>query len=150
MFHRIGLSYLYMALNMINREDLAYKIITIDGYPSYKNWFLDGATTLYEYWDCYESKNHHMYSDVLSWIMKTIVGISPDENLPTFEKVEIKPNFFNGLCYAKGSLDSVNGEIKVEWTRENNKIELAIFAPVDNFVVYNGKYLSKGNNEFVI
>ena len=150
MFHRIGLRYLYMALNMINREDLAYKIITIDGYPSYKNWFLDGATTLYEYLDCYESKNHHMYSDVLSWIMKTIVGISPDENLPTFEKVEIKPNFFNGLCYAKGSLDSVNGEIKVEWTRENNKIELAIFAPVDNFVVYNGKYLSKGNNEFII
>ena len=91
-----------------------------------------------------------MYSDVLSWMMKTIVGISPDENLPTFEKVEIKPNFFNGLCYAKGSLDSVNGEIKVEWTRENNKIELAIFAPVDNFVVYNGKYLSKGNNEFII
>ena len=150
MFHRIGLRYLYMALNMINREDLAYKIITIDGYPSYKNWFLDGATTLYEYWDCYESKNHHMYSDVLSWMMKTIVGITPDENLPTFEKVEIKPNFFNGLCYAKGSLDSVNGEIKVEWTRENNKIELAIFAPVDNFVVYNGKYLSKGNNEFII
>lgn len=150
MFHRIGLRYLYMALNMINREDLAYKIITIDGYPSYKNWFLDGATTLYEYWDCYESKNHHMYSNVLSWMMKTIVGISPDENLPTFEKVEIKPNFFNGLCYAKGSLDSVNVEIKVEWTRENNKIELAIFAPVDNFVVYNGKYLSKGNNEFII
>lgn len=150
MFHRIGLRYLYMALNMINREDIAYKIITIDGYLSYKNWFLDGATTLYEYWDCYESKNHHMYSNVLSWMMKTIVGITPDENLPTFEKVEIKPNFFNGLCYAKGSLDSVNGEIKVEWTRENNKIELAIFAPVDNFVVYNGKYLSKGNNEFII
>lgn len=106
MFHRIGLRYLYMALNMINREDLAYKIITIDGYPSYKNWFLDGATTLYEYWDCYESKNHHMYSDVLSWIMKTIVGISPDDNAATFDKIEVNPYYFSGLTFANGSYES--------------------------------------------
>lgn len=83
-------------------------------------------------------------------MIKTILGISPDENVPFFEKIEIKPYFFEGLSFAKGSLNSVKGKIKVSWMREENKIKLTVFSPTDDFVIYNGKYLSKGENEFTL
>lgn len=146
----VGLRYLYMALNMIGKQELAYRLITTNGYPTYYNWLLDGATTLYEFWDCKESKNHHMYSDFMSWMMKTIVGICPDENAPTFEKVAVEPYFFESLSYVKGSYESVKGEIKIEWKRENEKINMVIIAPESNFVYYKGKALEKGENKFII
>lgn len=83
-------------------------------------------------------------------MIKTILGISPDENALFYEEIEIKPYFFDGLSFAKGSLNSVKGKIKVSWMREENKIKLTVFSPTDDFVIYNGKYLSKGNNEFII
>ncbi|MEE0946147.1 MAG: family 78 glycoside hydrolase catalytic domain [Acutalibacteraceae bacterium] len=146
----VGLRYLYMALNMTGNQEIAYRIISRNGYPSYYNWLLDGATTLYEFWDSKESKNHHMYSDFMSWMMKTIVGISPDDNAASFDIIEIAPYFFNELKYAKGSYESVKGEIKVEWKRVDDKIELLIVSPQNNFAYYNGKVLDKGENRFII
>ncbi len=146
----VGLRHLYMALNMLGKEEIAYRIITISGYPTYNNWLLMKATTLFEFWDCKESKNHHMYSDFISWMMKTIVGISPDDNAATFETINVEPYFFEYLNYANGSYESVKGEIKVNWKREDGKINLVIFAPDSDFVYYKGKALDKGENKFII
>ena len=146
----VGLRHLYIALNMIGQQEMAYRIITNVGYPGYYNWIIKNATTLFEFWDSYESKNHHMYSDFMSWLIKTVVGISPDDNASTFEKIDIDPYFFANLKYAKGSYNSVKGEVKVQWEKTTDNIRLIVNAPTDNFVYYKGKALDKGENEFII
>ena len=91
-----------------------------------------------------------MYSDVLSWMMTTIIGISPNDNAATFERIEIKPYFFKGLNFARGYYDSPKGKVFVAWERLENSILLRIDAPEDKFVFYDNQYLLKGTTEFVL
>ncbi len=143
-----GLRHLYIALNKCGLHDYAYKIITAKGFPSYSVWLEDGATTLYEMWDVVASKNHHMYSDFMSWMMKTIIGINQAEDSVAFAKVNISPIFFEELDYAKGSSDTVNGKVEVEWKRENGKVYLKVMIPDGMEAYYRGTKLCAGINEF--
>lgn len=146
----VGIRYLYMALNMCGLQEYAYKILTVRGYPSYVDWLDNGATTLFEYWNMRSSKNHHMYSDFMSWMMKTVVGICPDENRPSFESVEVKPYFFEKLSYAKGHYEAPFGRVEVEWRREQDGIHLEIIAPKSDTVIYGESYLPKGKSIFIV
>ena len=124
----VGLRYLYLALNKAGLAEYAYKILNAKGFPSYSAWVEDGATTLYEYWDATTSKNHHMYSDFMSWIIKTVLGIAPLADAPGFEKANITPFFFEDLDFAEGYCDTVRGRISVRWEREAGKIRLHVRA----------------------
>ena len=88
----------------------------------------DGATTLYEYWDSTTSKNHHMYSDFMSWIVKTVLGIAPSPSAPGFARVDIAPFFFEDLDFAEGACNTVRGRISVRWEREGERVRLTAFA----------------------
>ena len=146
----VGLRHLYMALNICGLEDYAMRIVLASGYPSYREWLDKDATTLWEMWDCKLSRNHHMYSDVLSWLMKSVVGISPDDQAETFEKIEIKPYYFDNLNFAKGYYDSTKGRVTVEWKRVDGGVELKIDSPICNYVYYNGQFTEKGETVFFI
>lgn len=145
----VGIRHLYMALNKCGLEDYAYRIITAKGFPSYSYWLEDGATTLYERWNKEESKNHHMYSDFMSWMMKTIVGIRQTSDSVGFQKTEIKPFFFKELSYARGYSDTVSGTVKVEWQRINHQIHLKIWIPETMSATFEGNLLQTGLNEFI-
>lgn len=146
----VGIRRLYIALNKCGLEEYAYKIITAKGFPSYLNWMEDGATALYERWDMSESQNHHMYSDFMSWMIKTILGISPDINYPGYERMDINPYFIKQLSYAKGYCDTVRGRISVEWKRIGDKIKLRIDTPYAAEVYYKGKKLKSGSNTITL
>jgi alpha-L-rhamnosidase len=146
----VGLRYLYIALNKAGLEEYAYKIINAKGFPSYRAWVDDGATTLYEYWDSTTSKNHHMYSDFMSWMIKTVLGINPSFDAPAFKKVDINPYFFEDLDYAEGSSDTVSGKISVSWKRKEGRVTLKIDVPGGIEAYYSGKLLSEGLNEIRI
>lgn len=142
----VGLRYLYIALNICNLQEYAYQIIDAKGFPSYSYWIDDGATALYERWNKQESKNHHMYSDVMSWMVKTILGIKADINYPAFKRVEISPYFFKELSFAEGFCQTVHGKIAVHWKRECDSIKLEIEIPSDVEAYYNNKRLNSGKN----
>lgn len=125
----IGMRYLFHALNRCGLPDYAYRILCSSGYPSYSEWIDNGATTLWETWQGQYSKNHHLFSDVLSWMMKTVVGISPTIDDPAFKTVKISPVFFGGMAYAKGSIRTNNGLISVEWNRTENVVSLLLHIP---------------------
>ena len=91
-----------------------------------------------------------MYSDVLSWMMKTVIGISPDDQLASFESITVCPYIFADLDYAKGHYDSPRGRVAVEWHRTDSGVMLEISAPCDGYVCYNGTLLTGGKHEFVI
>ena len=146
----VGLRYLYIALNKCGLYNYAYKIITSDGEPSYREWMKDGATALYERWSKLESKNHHMFSDVMSWMMKTIIGINIKEGSVAYKETEIAPVFFDELTHAKGHIDTVNGRISVSWRRMYDKIELKIEIPEGIKATYRGTALKSGLNEIEV
>ncbi|MHB1357240.1 MAG: alpha-L-rhamnosidase-related protein, partial [Anaerolineae bacterium] len=126
----VGLRHLYIALNICGLQDYAYRIITAKGYPGYRVWLDEDATTLWETWQPGASKNHHMYSDFMSWLMKTIVGINPTFEQPGFAKVIIEPAFIPALEWARGSEDTVAGKIETEWKRNAMGVELKVTLPV--------------------
>lgn len=146
----VGLRHLYMALNICGLEEYGMRIVKAHGFPSYREWIDRGATTLWETWTCTLSKNHHMYSDVISWLMKTVVGISPDDRDASFDAVTVQPYIFEGLQYAKGHYDSPRGRVAVEWHKKDGCVQLEITAPCDGYVSYNGRLLNGGKTVFTI
>ena len=146
----VGIRHLYMALSGSGLDEYAYKIVTAGGFPSYREWIDRGATTLWEMWDSSRSKNHHMYSDVLSWLMKRAAGISPDDNAESYREIEIRPHFFEKLDYVRAFYDSPRGRVCVEWKRETGGIRLTIDSPISSYVKYGGALLSAGKTEIFI
>lgn len=146
----LGLRHLYMALNRCGLQEYGYRILTAEGFPSYRTWLENGATTLWERWTCKDSKNHHMYSDFMSWFIKTAGGINPDESKPCFETVEVSPYFFKDLTFVRAHYDTPKGRVKTEWTRTGSTVSLRITAPSEGSVTYNGSPLPKGESVFEI
>ena len=146
----VGLRHLYEALNICGYQEVAYRIINAEGYPSYRDWVEGDATTLWETWQPGNSKNHHMYSDFMSWIMKTLVGISPVIEAPGFAEVNINPAFISQLDYCSGYCDTIRGRIIVNRQRKDNKTELFISLPEGVSGRFKGQVLESGEHRFLL
>ena len=147
----VGVQYLYRALSEANRADLAYKMIT-ESEPGYKTWYRAGATTLWERFDGENngSHNHHMYSGVISWFFSSLLGISPKEETPAFEKIDLKPNFIKEMGYVIGEMDTVRGRIKASWRFENGKFLYSVSIPEGTTAYFGENLLSPGENNFLV
>ena len=145
----VGLRRVLHALNKCDLADYALKMLKVDGYPGYKVWMDGDATTLWETWqinyDC-DSKNHHMYSDFMSWLIKTLGGIKFDEAKCGELEFIFEPQFLEGIDYTKLNYRTDAGNISVNWERSNNVINLTLTKDKDIKIKYNGKYLENENN----
>lgn len=144
----VGLRHLYMALNKCGLQEYAMRIIAADGFPSYRQWLDRGATALWEKWDREESKNHQMYSDVLSWMVKTLGGIGPDEQKPTFDQIEVRPWFTESLDFVRAHYDAPKGRVSVAWNRQGKKISISVCSPCEGYVFFGDAALPKGESTF--
>ena len=141
----VGLRRLYMALNKCGLQEYAYKILVSKTFPSYGAWFENGATTLWEFWHYFkheDSRNHHMYSDFMSWMIKTLVGINARE--PGFGEIEIKPFFPENLTWVRGICKTSSGSVGVFWERQKNGVHIEITLPSGMSAYYKGKKLNEG------
>ena len=158
----LGMQYLYPALDICGYQEEAYRIVTAKGRPSYTEWIEHDATTLWEMWHTGDSKNHHMHSCVLSWFMKTVLGLHSSEDAPGFCKAEIRPYFLRALTFCKGEYKTAAGTYAVSWQRQSdNTILLSLTVPkgAQACIVLNGYtcdrykadglYLSGGSYELL-
>ncbi|MBQ7090862.1 MAG: family 78 glycoside hydrolase catalytic domain [Clostridia bacterium] len=148
----VGIQYLYDALTLCGRSELAFKLIT-ESKPGYRIWYENGATTLWESWECDVrggSKNHHMYSNVLAWFYKSLLGIVPQEESPGFEQIDLRPCFLKELGFAEGTMDTVRGQIEARWSFESSRFLYTVTVPKGIRATFRGKTLSAGKNEFII
>ncbi|MBQ9098462.1 MAG: family 78 glycoside hydrolase catalytic domain [Clostridia bacterium] len=147
----VGIQYLYDALTACGHPEYAYKIIT-ESEPGYKTWYLDGATTLWEIWNGKDkgSHNHHMFSNVLAWFYKSLLGIVPKENAPAFAEIDLQPAFLKEIGFVKGYEDTVRGRIEVEWSYQNGEFTYKVTVPVGIKANFRGRELTTGVNRFVI
>jgi alpha-L-rhamnosidase len=60
-----------------------------------------------------------------------ILGINPDINHPGYEHFTIHPRPGGSLTWAKGSYNSIRGEIASSWKMENGKFILNVTIPVN-------------------
>lgn len=147
----VGIQYIYDALSECGRGDIAYKLIT-ETSPGYKSWFELGATTLWEKWDGKDegSHNHHMFSGIIAWFYKSLLGIAPNAEHPAFERIELKPVFVKELGFVKGSFETVRGKISAEWRYENGEFNYTVEVPEGISASFGGEALSAGKNTFTI
>jgi len=147
----VGIQYIYDALSLCGHPEAAYRMIT-ESEPGYKTWYNSGATTLWECWDGQDkgSHNHHMFSNVLGWFFKSLLGIAPKQSAPAFEEIELTPCFIEEIGFVKGYTVTVRGRIDAEWKYENGKFIYTVTLPEGIRANFGGKHLNVGKNVFHI
>ena len=151
----VGMRHLPDAFNMCGLEEYAMKLLTEKGFPSYRNWLELGATTLWEKWfpdNSFgsNSRNHHMYSHFMAWLIETVLGIHHDKTTADVPEFILSPYYFEHLSFARGSYLTDNGHLSVDWKRCGNGITLDVTVDGNISVSYKGQTLTAGTYQFKI
>lgn len=104
--------------------DLAWEMITKEGYPS---WFymLDKCSgTLAEYWECSKSLDHHMFSTVDAFIHGSLSGLRTSEASAGFERVCLKPYFPKGMNEFSAHYTIRGEKLEISWDKDAYRVLL--------------------------
>jgi len=147
-----GIQYIYDALSDNGAIDYVYKIVTASEAPSFKVWFDNGATTLWETWKdsgFTDSRNHQMYSNILAWFIKYPLGIKIDYTKN--EDIYIKPSFMKQLSYCQGKVNIFEGQLAVRWERKEKTVEITVeLSNISNHCYFCENKLQNGINKFTV
>jgi alpha-L-rhamnosidase len=152
------------------RTDIVYRLLESERFPSWLYPIKNGATTIWERWDAWvpgrgfksggmNSFDHVAFGAVSEWMYRHILGINPDINHPGYEHFTIHPRPGGSLTWAKGSYNSIKGEIAVSWKIENETFSLSVTIPANTTATIvlptaNGKEkqvkVGSGKHEFIV
>lgn len=136
----VGVSYLLPVLSEYGRNDLAYRLLKTETYPSWLYSLNNGATSIWERWNshtldsgfgCEEmnSFNHYSLGSVCEWFFSHCCGIQPDETIPGFKRFHIRPYPDPGLSFARAEYQSVSGKIYSRWDKKDAGYVLKVHVP---------------------
>jgi len=117
-----GTKFLFDVLREHKKPNVAFTIVNQEEYPGYGYMLANGATTLWEHWDKsrnQNSKSHPMFGSVSEWFYRHLGGINPDPEIPGFEHILLTPGIPDSLEWVKVRYQSVKGEIRSEWKKED-------------------------------
>ena len=134
----------------------AYKLLLNEKMPGWLYMAKENTGTIWEGWEGPKSPagiaslNHYSKGAMVEWLYKSMVGIKVrGEN-----KFEISPVIGEGIEFAKGSYNSLYGNISSEWKKQNNRVVFDIVVPVNTSAtfIYKGitKNLDPGKYHFEI
>ncbi|MGN0149780.1 MAG: family 78 glycoside hydrolase catalytic domain, partial [Clostridia bacterium] len=150
----LGISHLASALTKAGLTDTAFALLEQTENPSWLYSVKNGATTIWERWNSYiaetdtfgdvsmNSFNHYSYGAIGEWMFSDILGINADE--AGYKSIILKPTLGGNLTYAKGSYDSAYGEIKSEWSIDNQTLTYKCTVPANTTATL---YLPANNAE---
>lgn len=137
----LGTPWLLPALSSIGRDDLAYRLLLNEDYPSWGFEIKMGATTMWERWNTIRadgefgpvdmnSFNHYAYGAVADWMYGNIGGLQALK--PGYKVARIAPLMGQGgLSSAKSTLRTPYGTLASDWTTETGKRTLKVEVPVN-------------------
>ena len=119
-----GTPYVTEALSRTGHVEEAYRLLLQTENPSWLYPVTMGATTIWERWDSMlpdgtinpgqmTSFNHYALGAVADWLHRTVAGLAPAE--PGYRTVRVAPRPGGGMTWAKASLTTAHGEIRVGW-----------------------------------
>ncbi len=134
----IGTPRLLPALHRAGRDDLAYRLLLQESYPSWLFQVKLGATTMWERWDGWtpdkgfqtigmNSFNHYSFGAVGQYLYENVAGIAA-ESL-AYKKISIQPVIGGGLTWTKASYDSMYGKIVSNWKLEGKSLTMDVTIP---------------------
>lgn len=121
----IGTAWIMEALSKIDRNDIAYRLLTSTNYPSWLYPVTQGATTVWERLNSYTDKdgfgrnnsmnsfNHYSFGSVANWLLTRCLGItvSPEGEV----SVNPTPDPTGRIKYARGWIETPKGKIESSW-----------------------------------
>ena len=125
----LGAKYLIDTLTQFGRTDVAFKLATQTGFPSWAHMLDKGQTTLSEFWDLKGSHNHVMLGSIDGWFYRVLAGIQPDETKPGFEHIVIKPFIPDSMSFVRASTHTVRGRVAVEWRKQDRGLLVKVTIP---------------------
>ncbi len=134
----IGTKDLMLVLAKIGRNDVAYRLIHNDTYPSWGFSIKHGATTIWERWDGWTPEKgfqdpgmnsfaHYSFGAVYQWMVENIGGIRNDG--PSYKHLIIKPYPDGKLTWARVAYHSIRGLIQTHWERHGDRLTLDVLIP---------------------
>ncbi len=137
----LGTGHLLPALSEAGRDDVAFRLLLTDTFPSWLYTVKNGATTMWERWDSYtpesgpvnignmNSYNHYAFGAVGEWMYANIAGI--DLAGPGFREIVIRPRSGGVLTHARGEFRSVRGTIVSAWRIVDGRFRLDVTIPAN-------------------
>lgn len=138
----LGTPYICHVLTRYGHDDVAYKLLLQDTYPSWLYPVKMGATTIWERWDGMRpdssfqtpgmnSFNHYAYGAIGDWMYRVMVGLDTKEEAPGYKQSIVKPHIGGGLTGASASLETNYGLLSNEWKIEGEDIAMNVQVPVN-------------------
>ena len=128
-------------LSNTGSNDIAYKLLLQDDFPSWLYEVKMGATTIWERWNSIlpdgsisdtgmNSLNHYAYGSVVEWLYRDVCGINPLEEHPGFKRILLAPRPDRLLGHARASFDAPVGRIESGWEIEGDEVRYRFRVPL--------------------
>jgi alpha-L-rhamnosidase len=138
----LGTPYICHVLSRFGYDEMAYKLLLQDTYPSWLYPVKMGATTIWERWDGQKpdstfqtpgmnSFNHYAYGAIGDWLYRKMVGIDTYEDGVGYKHIKIRPHIGGGFTFASASLLTYYGKLSNGWKIEENKLLMDVEIPVN-------------------
>ena len=98
--------------------ETAWRMLMQPAFPGYVDMANHGATTLWEDWEGRYSRDHVMMGDLLSWTVTYLGGLRPQEEVPGFAALVVRPFCPPDLTGFSVTRRFFAGEVKVAWRRD--------------------------------
>jgi alpha-L-rhamnosidase len=136
----VGTGYLLPILTRFGHNDVAYRLLNNDTFPSWGYEIKNGATTIWERWDGWttdkgfqdpgmNSFNHYAFGAVGEWMYHTVAGIDIDPERPGYKHTIMHPQPGGGLTWAKDTYQSLYGPITSDWKLAEGRFEWTVAVP---------------------
>jgi len=136
----IGTKSLMLTLARMDRNDVAYRLIYNDTFPSWGFSIKHGATSIWERWDGWTPEKgfqdpgmnsfaHYSFGAVYQWMVENIGGIQSDG--PAFKHILIAPQPDDRLTFADVTYDSIHGPIETHWKWAGQFLTLKVTIPAN-------------------
>ena len=136
-----GTSLVLQALCHNGKEKLAYDLLLQESYPSWLYAVRLGATTIWEHWNSVKvdgtlwSPNmnsfcHLTFGSVVEWMFSCVLGICQIDGDAGYKDFLVRPKVDRRLGYARGTFQTVRGQIGVSWQFHGTDLTVAVDIPV--------------------
>ena len=136
----IGTKDLMLVLAKIGRNDVAYRLLHNETFPSWGFSIKQGATSIWERWDGWTPEKgfqdpgmnsfaHYSFGAVYGWMVENIGGIKSEG--VGYGNLVIAPQPGGKLTSARTTYHSIHGTIATDWKLEPGRFDLKIKIPAN-------------------